>query len=88
MSALSLTPLDVAVLTAIYNTLPTLRAISVSKPATVIKRPMIAIANVFKTLKLLVAILLWRRSKGCGNALKAMLWILQASMSVSGHCCG
>lgn len=61
--------------------------VKASVHATIIKRPIAAVSNVYKTVKLLLAILFSRRAARCVNAVKVMLHVLRVSMSVTGCGC-
>lgn len=78
--------LDTALLTAIFEDLPVSRALNASKTDAVIHHTFGTVSNILKTLKLLIAILIFSRGAGRVRAFRRILWIMKASMTFSGFC--
>lgn len=90
MAAVPLPTLDVAVLVAVYNVLRTTAAFHHTESPTLlgIQLPTAAVLSIYRTVKLIIAIVLRGRLVVCDSAIKDLLWSLQASLGISGLCCG
>lgn len=86
MSALAMTTIEPALVAAFFESLPLLRALNVPKSNDAMRRPFASLGNVMKMLRLLFTALILCREMGCVRAVRRILWIMRASMTLSGFC--
>lgn len=85
MSAVATNAFDPALVAALVETLPSMRALNPKRNAN-LSLPYANLHNIMKSLKLLFTVLILCKEMGCIRAVRRILWIVRASMTLSGFC--
>lgn len=87
MSVFTMSTIDAALVAAsISEGLPISGALNAPRPSAANNLAFGTVSNMLKTLKLLIAILVFSPGAGRVRAIRRILWIMKAAMSFSGFC--